>query len=234
MLEVRNLHAGYGDVRVLKNINIKVKPGHIVSLIGYNGTGKTTLANVISGLIPSMEGQITVDGKDLAGLSPKGVVELGVSQIPEGRKLFTSMTVRENLELGAFTRRASSRRAQSVEMVYSLFPILKERQKQLAGTLSGGEQQMLAIGRGLMAGPKYLLLDEPTLGVAPLVTNTIMDVVAQVKNQGKGVLLIEQNLLQALKIADYAYILEDGKIAKEGKGEDMLNDEDTKRAYLGL
>lgn len=234
MLEVRNLHAGYGDVRVLKNINIKVKPGHIVSLIGYNGTGKTTLANVISGLIPSMEGQITVDGKDLAGLSPKGVVELGVSQIPEGRKLFTSMTVRENLELGAFTRRASSRRAQSVEMVYSLFPILKERQKQLAGTLSGGEQQMLAIGRGLMAGPKYLLLDEPTLGVAPLVTNTIMDVVAQVKNQGKGVLLIEQNLLQALKIADYAYILEDGKIAKEGKGEDMLNDEDTKMAYLGL
>jgi branched-chain amino acid transport system ATP-binding protein len=234
MLEIVDLKAGYGDVVILKGISIRVERGKIVSFIGYNGTGKTTLANVISGIIPKMDGRVAVDGSDLWGLTSQEIVRRGISQIPEGRMLFVSMTVRENLELGAFSKQARERSATTMEEVFTLFPVLRERQKQAAGTLSGGEQQMLAIGRGLMARPEYLILDEPSLGVAPKIVDTLMDVISHIAKEGVGVLLIEQNLLEALSLADYAYILEDGRISKEGEGKDLLNDENTKKAYLGL
>jgi branched-chain amino acid transport system ATP-binding protein len=234
MLELSNLKAGYGDVVVLKDISLTVEPGRITSLIGYNGAGKTTLANVVSAVLPKMGGTIKLGGTDLSGLTSQEIVQMGISQIPEGRMLFVSMSVKENLELGAFSKQARSRKTETMEAVFDLFPILRERQRQTAGTLSGGEQQMLAIGRGLMAKPKYLILDEPSLGIAPLIVNVIMQVIDHIKNEGAGVLLVEQNLVQALSIADYAYILEDGNISKRGKGNDLLNDEDTKTAYLGL
>lgn len=234
MLEVKNLKSGYGDVTVLKNINIKVKKGQVVSIIGYNGAGKSTLVNTISGIIVNTEGGISVDGRNISGLSPKEIVKIGITQIPEGRKLFNSMSVRQNLEMGSFLNKNKGEREKNIKEVYEIFPILEERKNQSAGTLSGGEQQMLAIGRGIMAKPKYMIFDEPSLGVAPIIVKSIIEAIKHIKNEGTGVLLVEQNLVQALAISDYGYILEDGNISKEGKGEAMLQDDKTKKAYLGL
>lgn len=234
MLEISNLTSGYGDVVVFRNIHLKVEPGKIVSLIGYNGAGKSTLVNTMCGLIHPMEGKITLDEEDITRYEPKRIVQTGLSQIPEGRKLFVSMTVHENLELGTLLIKDKELKKQRIEEVYELFPRLYERRKQIAGTLSGGEQQMLAIGRGIVAKPKYMILDEPSLGVAPIIVADIIKTITEIAKNGTGVLLVEQNLIQALGISDYSYILEDGAITKEGKGSQLLEDEETKKAYLGI
>ena len=234
MLEIKNLKTGYGDVVVLHDISIRVSPGEVVSLIGYNGAGKSTLVNTICGLVRPMEGEILVDGKDCTELTPRQIVELGVSQVPEGRKLFVNMTVHENLEMGGLLIKDKTEKEKRINEMYELFPILSERRRQLAGTLSGGEQQMLAIGRGLIPKPKYLILDEPSLGVAPIVVKDIIETIKRIASTGTGVLLVEQNLVQALEISDYSFILEDRVIAKEGRAEDLLKDEETKKAYLGI
>jgi branched-chain amino acid transport system ATP-binding protein len=235
MLKIRNLYAYYGSVLALSGVTCHIREGEVVSLIGANGAGKTTLLNAICGLV-RVEGEIKFSGRSLAGLAPEAIVALGLSQVPEGRQLFAPMSVAENLELGAYLRFRRGARAEiraDLERVFTLFPRLKDRLKQQAGTLSGGEQQMLAIGRALMARPKLLLLDEPSLGLAPLVVEDILATLNVLRREGLTVLLVEQNARAALKVADRAYVLETGRIILSGTAQDLLADRQVTRAYLG-
>ncbi len=234
LLKVDNLSVCYGDVQVLWGISLEVRDGEVVALLGANGAGKTTTLKTISGLLKPKDGKIFFDGRDITGLEPHKRVELGIAHIPEGRQLFPRLTVYENLRVAAYTKRAREKFHETLEIVYNLFPILKERRNQLAGTLSGGEQQMLAIARGLILRPKLLMLDEPSFGLAPKLVIEVLNFVSKLRNEGYTVLLVEQNVHQALKLCDRAYIIETGRIVKTGTGEELLKDEEIKKAYLGI
>ena len=233
MLEVENINVQYGAFKALYDVSLTVEDGLIVSIVGANGAGKTTLLNTISGLLRPTSGKITFDGIELTALPGHKIVHEGVVQIPEGRKLFPDMTVYDNLISGAMHPRAKAGRGDTIEEVFDLFPVLRERRDQLARTLSGGEQQMLAIGRGLMSRPKLLMLDEPSLGLAPLLVRQIFQVVPELRARGLTILLVEQNVRHSLTVADYAYVLETGRVVLSGPGREVLEDEHTRRAYLG-
>jgi branched-chain amino acid transport system ATP-binding protein len=233
MLEVKNVATDYGDVRALWDVSLDVASGEIVALIGPNGAGKTTLMHTIVGLLRPSAGTISFEGQPLHTLGPHTIVERGTILVPEGRHIFASMRVWENLEIGAFSPRARRERSETLRRVFDIFPILSERRDQVAGTLSGGQQQMLAIGRALMGLPRMLLLDEPSLGLAPLIVRDIFGVLRQINSQGVTILLVEQNARMALQLADRAYVLEQGRIAGSATGREMLADADVRRAYLG-
>ena len=233
LLEIRNLSVYYGVIRALKSINFSVDRGEIVALIGANGAGKTTTLHTISGLKEAKEGEIIFDGQDITKLPGQKRVSLGIAQVPEGRRVFPDMTVEENLRMGAYTRKNRKEWLDTEEMVFTRFPRLKERRNQVSGTLSGGEQQMLAMGRALMSKPDILLLDEPSMGLSPIMVNEVFDIIKSVHNDGTTVLLVEQNAKKALKIADRAYVLETGSITVSGKASDLLNDDSIRKAYLG-
>jgi len=233
VLEVEAVEAAYGPFRALAGVTLAVRPGEIVALVGGNGAGKTTLIRCVAGLLPVRAGRVRFDGASLTGLLPHAIVERGLAVVPEGRRLFGGMTVEENLDLGAFAPHARAGLAARRERLYAIFPILRERRRQLAGTLSGGQQQMVAIGRALMAEPRLLILDEPSLGLAPRVVDTILGVVAEINRGGVSVLLVEQNVQAALGLAHRGYILEGGRVAGEGGGAELLGDPHVRRAYLG-
>jgi branched-chain amino acid transport system ATP-binding protein len=233
MLKIKDLHVSYGGIKALRGVDLEVPDGKIVTLIGANGAGKSTTLRTISGLVKAESGSITYDGKELLGLSINKILEQGIAQSPEGRRVFPNLTVLENLKIGAYLRKDRDGIEKDVRWIYELFPRLEERHWQPAGTLSGGEQQMLAVGRALMSRPKLLMMDEPSLGLAPLVVQGIFDIIRTINQQGVTVLLIEQNANMALKIADYAYVLETGCITKSGTGAALLADESIKEAYLG-
>jgi len=236
MLRLRNVDAGYGTLTVLRRVSLHVSPGEIVTIVGANGAGKTTLLKTIVGLIRARGGEVTFDGKAATALATERIVALGCSLVPEGRQVFAPMEVRENLLLGAhvqFQRGKKQEVAQDLERVYALFPILKTREHQLAGTLSGGEQQMLAIGRALMARPRLMMLDEPSMGLAPLVVKDIFGIIQRIRAEGTTVLLVEQNARSALRIANRGYVLETGRIVLQGTAEELLANRDVQRAYLG-
>lgn len=232
-LEIRDLHVSYGGIRALKGIDLTVEEGQIVTLIGANGAGKSTTLRAISGLQKPQSGSILYGGEELVGLPAKEIVRRGIIHVPEGRRVFPDMTVAENLKIGAFLRKDKDGIVSDMDYVYSLFPRLKERSWQPAGTLSGGEQQMLAVGRALMSRPKVLMMDEPSLGLAPLIVKDIFSIIRRVNADGITVLLIEQNANAALRIADYGYVLETGVIALTGTGEELLRNESVREAYLG-
>ena len=234
MLRINNLDVYYGDLQALFDLSLEVNEGEIVSIVGSNGAGKTTTLKTISGLIQPRSGTIEFMGERIDGLAPHQIVERGISQIPEGRRVFPYMSTLENLLLGAFTRRAREKRLETLEWIYGIFPVLKEREDQLAGTLSGGEQQMLAIGRGLMSRPKLLMFDEPSLGLAPMIVTKIFEVIEQLKKEGITILLVEQNVQRALTLADRGYVLESGRINMEGEGKSLLQNPHIRKAYLGL
>lgn len=233
MLKITDLHVYYGAIHALKGISLEVNQGEIVSLIGANGAGKTTTLHTISGLIRSKEGSIMFEGKDITKMAPQTIVAAGLSQVPEGRRVFSNLTVRKNLELGAYLVKDKNAIQKSLKRVYDRFPRLKERHKQYAGTLSGGEQQMLAMGRALMSKPKLLLLDEPSMGLAPLLVKDIFSIIQDIKDQGTTILLVEQNANMALSIADRAYVMETGKVVLSGMAKELAASEDIKKAYLG-
>jgi branched-chain amino acid transport system ATP-binding protein len=233
LLEVKDVHFAYGDAHVLHGVSLSVQPGEIVTLVGSNGAGKSTTLRNVSRLLTPRSGSIVFDGHDLSKLASHQVVELGVVQVPEGRRVFPEMTVLENLRMGSYIRSARAKRTKNLERVLTLFPRLRERAGQLAGTLSGGEQQMLAIARGLMAKPRLLLLDEPSLGLSPLLVKTIFDTIAEINKQGVSVLLVEQNVYQSLRIASRGYVLETGRIALSGSGQELLDNDQVKAAFLG-
>ena len=232
-LEIKDLHVSYGGIRALKGVDLTVEEGQIVTLIGANGAGKSTTLRAISGLQKPQSGSILYGGEELVGLPAKEIVRRGIIHVPEGRHVFPDMTVAENLKIGAFLRKDKDGIASDMDYVYSLFPRLKERSWQPAGTLSGGEQQMLAVGRALMSRPKVLMMDEPSLGLAPLIVKDIFSIIRRVNADGITVLLIEQNANAALRIADYGYVLETGVIALTGTGEELLRNESVREAYLG-
>jgi branched-chain amino acid transport system ATP-binding protein len=234
MLKINKVDVFYGKIQALWDISMTINEAEIVALVGANGAGKTTLLKTISGLLEPTSGTIEFDGQRIDGMPPHKIVELGISHVPEGRRLFTEMSVHENLELGAYNSRAWKNRGEMFEHVYESFPILKERAGQMARTLSGGEQQMLAMGRGLMPRPKLCMFDEPSFGLAPLVMNEVFDVIKNLREQGITILLIEQNVPRTLEIADRAYVLENGRIVLEGDCEHLLKEEMVKKAYLGL
>jgi branched-chain amino acid transport system ATP-binding protein len=234
LLEVKDLDFAYGDVHVLHGVSLSVDKGEIVTLVGSNGAGKSTTLRNISRLLKRRSGSIVFDGHDLTALTPHAVVELGVVQVPEARRVFPEMTVLENLRMGSYIKSARADRAKNIERAMTLFPRLRERAKQLAGTLSGGEQQMLAIGRGLMTKPRLLLLDEPSLGLSPLLVKTIFDTIAEINAQGTTVLLVEQNVFQSLRIANRGYVLETGRMVLSGTGQELLGNEQVKAAFLGV
>ncbi len=234
MLSIGRLNFSYGDLAVLWDVSIEVHNGEIVTVVGANGAGKSTLLKNISRLVIPGSGSIMFNDVDLMLRDAHEVVELGLVQVPEGRRIFPQMTVAENLRMGSFTRLARTKRASNLDKVFTLFPRLKEREKQLGGTLSGGEQQMLAMARGLMADPKLLLLDEPSLGLAPLLVKALFDIIVEIRKQGVTVLLVEQNVFQSLKIADRGYVLETGRVVLKDRGEALLNNEHVKKAYLGM
>ncbi len=235
LLEIKDLEVGYGDLIVLRGANLRIDRGEFVSVVGSNGSGKTTLLRAIAGLLPVRKGEIKYNEANINNLPVYERVNLGIIYIPEGRRPFPYLTVRENLEMGAFNPRARKRLRENLEMVYDLFPVLRERENQMAITLSGGEQQMLAIGRGLMSMADFMMLDEPSLGLAPKLASSVLDVINMLnKEHGITVLLVEQNAAMALKLADRAYVLENGRIILEGKGEELLRDERVKKAYLGI
>jgi branched-chain amino acid transport system ATP-binding protein len=233
LLTIEGLRAGYGAVEVLRGVDLHIAPGELVALLGSNGAGKTTLNSVVSGLVPTSAGRVLFDGQDLTGAHYRRVVQAGLIQVPEGRKVFPNLSVLENLELGAFTR-ARERRAENLAHVFDTFPRLRERQTQLAGTMSGGEQQMLAIGRGLMAEPKLLILDEPSLGLSPLLVEEMFNLIAQLRADGLAILLVEQNVVQSLAIADRAYVMENGSIRFSGTSSELLASDTLRQAYLGV
>ncbi len=236
MLRIRSLQSGYGSLKVIRGISLHINPGEIVTIIGANGSGKSTLLETIAGLVPPRGGEIIFDQTDVAGMPPERIVALGCSLVPEGRQVFATMTVRENLIMGAYTRSSRKNRdsiREDLERIYAMFPVLKERNKQLAGTLSGGEQQMLAIGRSLMARPRLVMLDEPSMGLAPLIVKNIFGVISRLRDEGNTILLVEQNAKAALGVADRGYVMETGTIVLDGKSSELLENRDVQRAYLG-
>jgi len=234
MLEINNLNTFYGKVQALWDISLNIDEAEIVAIVGANGAGKSTLLNTISGVVPPASGSIEFLGKRIDGLPPHTIVELGISHVPEGRKLFTEMSVHENLEMGAYPSSAWKVRKETSAQIYEVFPILKERAGQLASTLSGGEQQMLAMGRGLMSRPKLCMFDEPSYGLAPRMLMEVFQIIKSLRDQGITILLIEQNVTRTLEIADRAYVFENGRIVMEGTCENLLKDDYVKKAYLGL
>jgi branched-chain amino acid transport system ATP-binding protein len=234
MLEVSNLDVFYGKSQALRGVSLKVNEGEIVALVGANGAGKTTMLNTISGLLRPTSGSVEFLGKRIDRLAPHKIIQMGICQIPEGRKLFSDMTVGENLEMGAYTSAAWKRRKETLEQVYQVFPALKERRKQSAKKLSGGERQMVAIGRGLMSSPRLCMFDEPSYGLAPKLFSDVLEAVKRLREQGITIFLVEQNVRYTLETADRAYVLENGRIVLEGKGKDLLQSELVKKAYLGL
>lgn len=234
MLEINNLHVFYGNIHALKGVNLNVNEGEIVCLIGANGSGKTTTLQSVSGLIPKKEGSVTFEGKEITKTKSHQITRLGIAQVPEGRRVFTGLSVLDNLRLGAYILSSKDKRIEEdIEKIYHRFPVLSERRNQLAGTLSGGEQQMLAMGRALMSRPRLILLDEPSMGLSPLFVEKIFDVIKQLKSDGVTVLLVEQNANIALSISDRAYVLETGKIVTTGSSKELMNDSSIKEAYLG-
>jgi branched-chain amino acid transport system ATP-binding protein len=234
VLALDGVAAGYGDVLAVRSISLEVAPGECVALIGANGAGKTTTLRAIAGLLPLRGGRILFEGRPLAGLAPREIVALGLAHVPEGRQVFASLTVLENLEMGARTPAARAARRETLDEVFALFPRLKERAPQAAGTLSGGEQQMLAIGRALMARPRLLLLDEPSLGLAPIAVRSIMEIVATVNRRGTTILLVEQNVRRALALCGRGYVVENGVVALVGSREELLRSDHVRQAYLGM
>jgi branched-chain amino acid transport system ATP-binding protein len=233
LLEIDDIHVFYDNIEALKGVSIAVEEGQIVTLIGANGAGKTTTLRAISGLLHPRSGQIRLDGESLGDIPPHEISQMGVVQVPEGRRIFARLTIDENLEMGAFARSDRKAIAEDKERMMALFPRLKERIKQVAGTLSGGEQQMVATARALMARPRVLLMDEPSMGLSPLLVEQVFQTIREINKQGVTILLVEQNALMALNIADYAYVLESGKVVLVGKGADLVDDEKVQRAYLG-
>ncbi len=233
MLEIKDLEVYYGMIQAIKGISFEVNEGEVITLIGANGAGKTTTLHTISGLIAPKKGTIVFEGKEITKMPAHKIVSCGMAHVPEGRRVFASLSVLQNLKLGAYTRSSKEEIEESLEMVYARFPRLKERKNQLAGTLSGGEQQMLAMGRALMSKPRIILMDEPSMGLSPIFVNEIFDIIRQVSAGGTTVLLVEQNAKKALSIADRGYVLETGKIVLTGKAEELLDDESVKKAYLG-
>jgi branched-chain amino acid transport system ATP-binding protein len=234
LLTVEKLNSSYDGLKVLWDVDLEVNEGEIVTVLGSNGAGKSTTLKNISRLVQPVSGTVRFDGRDLTQLEPHQVVEMGIVQVPEGRRIFPELTVLENLRMGSYIKSARSDRQSNTERVFTLFPRLKERRKQLGGTMSGGEQQMLAIARGLMANPRLLLLDEPSLGLAPLLVKNIFDIITEINRQGVTILLVEQNVYQSLRIAHRGYVLETGRIVLTGKGDELLNNEHVKRAFLGM
>ncbi|HEY4887987.1 MAG TPA: ABC transporter ATP-binding protein [Candidatus Dormibacteraeota bacterium] len=234
LLEVSGIDVFYGRVQAVRSASLQVDTGEVVALIGSNGAGKTTTLRTISGLLHPAHGTITFNGKDITRMEPQKIVDLGICQSPEGRRLFARMTVLDNLRMGAYTRKNAAEIKRDMDRVFELFPRLKERLNQIAGTLSGGEQQMCAMGRALMAKPKLLMLDEPSLGLAPILVETIFSIVREINAQGTPVLLVEQNANKALEVAHRAYVLETGVIVKTGTGKELLESEDVQKAYLGM
>jgi branched-chain amino acid transport system ATP-binding protein len=234
MLEVSNLNVFYGKSQALRDVSLRVNEGEILALVGANGAGKTTLLNTISGLLRPASGSVEFLGKRIDRLAPHKITKLGICQIPEGRKLFSDMTVGDNLEMGAYTSEARKRRKETLEQVYKVFPVLKERRKQSAKKLSGGERQMVALGRGLMSNPRLCMLDEPSYGLAPKLFSEVLEVIKHLREQGITIFMVEQNVRRTLETADRAYVLENGQIVLEGKGKDLLQDDMVKKAYLGL
>ena len=234
MLDLKGINAGYGSFQALFDISLTVNAGEAVSVIGPNGAGKTTLMRVISGMTAPFSGEMEMEGKSLSSFPPHQIVELGIAHVPENRRLFPGMTVEDNLKLGAFAKTARGDSAKNLEFVYELFPRMKERRSQLAGTMSGGEQQMCAIGRAIMSGPKLLLMDEPSAGLAPVVVQQVFGLVRRIREEGYTVLIVEQNVQQVLQVVDRAYLLEAGQLIDSGKSEDLLESESVRKAYMGL
>ena len=233
MLEIKDIEVFYGVIQAIKGISFEVNEGEVIALIGANGAGKTTILHTITGLLSPKKGSVIFEGKDITKVPAHKIVSLGMAHVPEGRRVFAELSVYQNLKMGAYTRKDKAEIAQTLEMVYKRFPRLEERKNQMAGTLSGGEQQMLAMGRALMSRPRIILMDEPSMGLSPIFVNEIFDIIREVSEGGTTVLLVEQNAKKALAIADRAYVLETGKIVLDGKAEDLLNDDSVKKAYLG-
>lgn len=234
MLEIRSVTTGYGSAQALWDVSLQVEEGEIVTIIGPNGAGKSTLVNVIAGILPLWSGEVVLDGQTVSSLRSHQVCSAGIAVVPEGRQVFPDMTVADNLDIGAYHRAARRYRDESYEQVGEIFPILRERGRQLAGSLSGGEQQMLAIGRALMARPRVLLLDEPSLGLAPVIVEAIFDVLRQINQEGTSVLVVEQNVVEALRLASRGYVLEQGAVVKEAPSAELLEDPAVRAAYLGV
>ena len=233
MLEIRNLEVNYGAINAIKKISFDVNQGEVIALIGANGAGKTTTLHTITGLLKAKSGSVRFEGKELTKLPPHKIVAMGMAHVPEGRRIFQQLSVFKNLDLGAYTRRDREEYARNLAMVYEKFPRLEERKNQIAGTLSGGEQQMLAMGRALMSSPKIILMDEPSMGLSPLFVGEVFKIIEEIKKSGTTVLLVEQNAKKALEVADRAYVLETGKIVLSGNAKDLMNDEAVKKAYWG-
>ena len=233
MLEVRDLEVNYGSINAIKKISFDVNEGEVIALIGANGAGKTTTLHTITGLLKAKSGSVMFEGKELLKTPPHKIVEMGMTHVPEGRRIFQQLTVYKNLTLGAFTRKDKAAIDETLQMVYNKFPRLEERKKQVAGTLSGGEQQMLAMGRALMSKPKIVLMDEPSMGLSPLFVSEVFKIIEEIRASGTTVLLVEQNAKKALEIADRAYVLETGRIVLSGDAKDLMNDDSVKKAYLG-
>ncbi len=233
MLEIKDIEVYYGMIQAIKGISFEVNEGEVIALIGANGAGKTTILHTITGLLSPKKGTVIFEGKDITKIPAHKIVSLGMAHVPEGRRVFAELSVYENLKMGAYTRKDKDEIARTLEMVYQRFPRLQERKNQLAGTLSGGEQQMLAMGRALMSHPKIIVMDEPSMGLSPILVNEIFDIIQEVSSGGTTVLLVEQNAKKALSIADRAYVLETGKIVLEGEAEKLMNDDSVKKAYLG-
>lgn len=233
MLEIKDIEVFYGMIQAIKGVSFEVNEGEVIALIGANGAGKTTILHTITSLLSPKKGSVIFEGKDITKVPAHKIVSLGIAHVPEGRRVFAELTVYENLKMGAYTRKDKNETEQTLEMVYKRFPRLEERKNQLAGTLSGGEQQMLAMGRALMSHPKIIVMDEPSMGLSPILVNQIFDIIEEVSKSGTTVLLVEQNAKKALSIADRAYVLETGKIVLDGDAKELLNDDSIKKAYLG-
>lgn len=233
MLEVKDLEVYYGVIQAIKGVSFHVDKGEVIALIGANGAGKTTTLHTVTGLLAPKKGSVVFEGQDITKIPAHKIVSLGMAHVPEGRRVFAELSVYENLKMGAYTRKDKTEIEENLQHIYERFPRLKERKNQMAGTLSGGEQQMLAMGRALMSKPKIILMDEPSMGLSPILVNEIFDIIQEVSKSGTTVLLVEQNAKKALSIADRAYVLETGQISLEGKAEDLLSDDSIKKAYLG-
>lgn len=234
MFTVQDLYVNYGSLQIIQGVSMEIKDGEMISLVGSNGAGKTTLLKTISGLKKPESGKILWDGEEISSLSPDKIVARGIVQVPEGRKLFPQMSVEDNLILGSYLKEAKKKRKETLEYVYEMLPDLLKKAKMPAGSLSGGQQQMVAIGRGLMACPKVLIFDEPSIGLSPLLTDIMFDIIKKIKDSGTTVMLVEQNVQNALRMADRGYVLEQGRIAMEGKSKDLLENEELKKSYLGI